>query len=144
VATPSPSHKAPTKPDASDEWSPWVVGLALFAGALMMTVGLFQVLQGLVALIDDEFYVVLDDYTFELDVTAWGWTHLIVGVLVAATGYCVVRGELWARVVGMVLAGLSAVANFLWIPYYPLWSVLLVCLSVLVILALAFYNPRRA
>jgi hypothetical protein len=131
------------KPGASGEWSPWAVGLALFAGALMMTVGLFQMLQGLVALIDDEFYVVLDNYTFELDVTAWGWIHLIIGAVVAVTGYFVVRGELWARVAGMVLAGLTAVANFLWIPYYPLWSMLVLSLSVLVIWALAIYNPRR-
>jgi len=110
----------------------------------MMTVGLFQMLQGLVALIDDEFYVVLDNYTFELDVTAWGWIHLIIGAVVAVTGYFVVRGELWARVAGMVLAGLTAVANFLWIPYYPLWSMLVLSLSVLIIWALAIYNPRRA
>jgi hypothetical protein len=124
--------------------NPWAVGLALFAGALMMTVGLFQALQGLVALLDDKFFVVTDNYTFEFDVTTWGWIHLILGILVAVIGYFVVRGDLWARVIAMVFAGLSAIANFLWIPYYPVWSVLILTLDILVIWALVAYRPTRA
>ncbi|MGH3454990.1 MAG: DUF7144 family membrane protein [Nocardioidaceae bacterium] len=130
--------------NSSGDYNPWAVGLALFAGAVMMTVGLFQALEGLVALIDDDFYVVTDNYTFELDTTTWGWIHLIMGIVVAVSGYFVIRGDLWARALAMVLAGLAALANFLWVPYYPLWSLLIVALNILVIWALAVYNPRRA
>jgi hypothetical protein len=129
--------------DSSDDLNPWAVGLALFAGAVMMTVGVFQALEGLVALIDDDFYVVRDNYTFDLDVTAWGWIHLIMGIVVAVSGYFVIRGDLWARVLAMFLAALAAIANFLWVPYYPLWSLLIVALNILVIWALAVYDPRR-
>jgi hypothetical protein len=131
-------------PNTSGDYNAWAVGLALFAGAVMMTVGLFQFFQGLVALLDDSFFVVISNYTFEFDVTAWGWIHLIFGALLAVVGYAVVRGLLWARAVGIVLAGLSALANFLWIPYYPVWSVLLIALNVAVIWALCVYEPRRA
>ena len=129
--------------DSSDDLNPWAVGLALFAGAVMMTVGVFQALEGLVALIDDDFFVVRDNYTFDLDVTAWGWIHLIMGIVVAVSGYFVIRGDLWARVLAMFLAALAAIANFLWVPYYPLWSLLIVALNILVIWALAVYDPRR-
>lgn len=131
-------------PETDRDLDPWAVGLALFAGAVMMIVGLFQALEGLVALIDDNFYVVRANYTFDLDTTTWGWIHLIIGIVVAVAGYFVVRGDLWARVFAMVLAGIAAIANFLWIPYYPIWSVLIVSLNLLVIWALAVYNPRRA
>ena len=131
-------------PETDRDLDPWAVGLALFAGAVMMIVGLFQALEGLVALIDDDFYVVRSNYTFDFDTTTWGWVHLIIGIVVAVSGYFVVRGDLWARVFAMVLAGLAAIANFLWIPYYPIWSVLILSLNLLVIWALAVYNPRRA
>ncbi len=131
-------------PDSSGDYNPWAVGLALFAGAVMMTVGAFQALEGLVALFDDNFYVVRDNYTFEFDVTAWGWIHLIMGIVIAVSGYFVVRGDLWARILAMFLAALAAIANFLWVPYYPVWSLLIVALNILVIWALAVHNPRRA
>lgn len=128
----------------SGDFNPWAVGLALFAGGAMMTVGLFQALQGLVALLDEDFYVETDNYTFELDVTAWGWIHLVLGGLLAIIGYSVVLGLAWAKVVGIVLVGLSALANFMWAPHYPVWSLLLVALDVLVIWALCMYRPHRA
>jgi hypothetical protein len=131
------------QPSARREWNPWAAGLTIFAGVLMITVGVFQAFQGLVALFDDEFYLTVRDYTFKFDITAWGWIHLIGGALVAVTGYFVVRGALWARVVAMVLAGFSALANFAWIPYYPLWSILIVALDILIIWALAIYQPTR-
>jgi hypothetical protein len=140
---PETPHQQTMRPSAAREWSPWATGLALFAGALMVTVGIFQMLQGLVALFDDSFFVVTENYTFEFDVTAWGWIHLIGGALVALVGCFVVRGSLWARIVAMILVGLTGVANFLWIPYYPVWSVLIVALCVLVVWALAVYDPKQ-
>jgi hypothetical protein len=138
TATPTPT------PNLARDTNPWYIGLAVLAGALMMIVGLFQALQGLVALLDDDFYTVRNNYTYDTDVTTWGWIHLILGILVTITGYFVVRGNLWARVIAMTLVGLAAIASFLWIPYYPVWSVLILTLNILVICALAAYRPTRA
>jgi hypothetical protein len=116
--------------------SGWAIGGTAFAGVIMLLVGVFHAIAGLVALIDDEFYVVGANYTFELDVTGWGWIHLLAGIGVALAGLYVFSGATWARIVGIVLAMLSAVANFFFIPYYPFWSILMIALAVWAIWAL--------
>ena len=112
------------------------VGLVLFAAIMMVMVGVFQAFTGLVAIFNDEFYVVTRNYTFDLDVTTWGWIHLIIGLVVLATGLGLFGRRTWAGVAGIVLAGLSALANFFFIPYYPIWSLLVIGLAVWVIWAL--------
>ena len=124
--------------------SPWVVGLAVFAGILMIVTGLFQAVTGLVALFRNEVYVVGVDHVFSLDVTSWGWIHLIVGILVGVAGAAVLTGQLWGRLVGIGLALLSMIANFLFIPYYPIWSLLIIALDVFVIWALCSYDREAA
>jgi hypothetical protein len=124
--------------------SGWAFGLAAFAGAVMLIVGIFQAFSGLAALFNDEFFVVGPNYTYDVDVTAWGWIHLILGVVVAFAGISVYSGATWARSVGIVLAILSAVANFLFIPYYPVWTVLIIALDIAVIWALAVYGTEQA
>ena len=123
--------------------SGWATGLAVFAGVIMIMVGIFQALSGLSAIINDKFYVVTANYAYELDVTGWGWIHLILGIVVALAGFYVLSGRLWARVIGITLAMFSAIANFFFIPYYPVWSVLIIALDVFVILALATYRGDR-
>ncbi|HKE50310.1 MAG TPA: hypothetical protein VKE25_02255, partial [Actinomycetes bacterium] len=86
------------------------------------------------------FYVQLPNYTFEYDLTSWGWIHLILGALIAVAGFAVLGGAVWARAVGIALAGLSAIANFLWLPYYPVWSVVAIGLAVATIWGLAMYR----
>ena len=95
------------------EASPWVMGLAVFAGALMITAGIFQVIAGIVALFQNEIYVVGQQYAVSFDVTTWGWIHLLVGIAVALAGCAVLTGQLWGRVVGIGLAVLSMIANFM-------------------------------
>jgi hypothetical protein len=124
--------------------SGWAFGLAAFAGAVMLMVGIFQAFSGLAAIFNDEFFVVGPNYTYDVDVTAWGWIHLILGVVVAFAGIAVYSGATWARSVGIVLAILSAVANFLYIPYYPVWAVLIIALDIAVIWALAVYGTEQA
>jgi hypothetical protein len=121
----------------------WATGLVAFAGAMLLLTGIFQMFEGVAALADDEVFIPLDGYVYELDVTAWGWIHLLLGALATLTGIFLVRGALWARAVGILFAGLSAVANFLFIPYYPIWSLVLIALNVAVIWALAT-NPDRS
>ena len=95
---------------------------------------------GLAGLIKHQFYVVSPNYSFKIDVTAWGWIHLILGVTVAAAGIGLLLGQTWARVVGVILAVISAVANFLFLPYYPFWSILVILLDVMIIWALLVYG----
>ena len=118
------------------EISGWAVGGITFAGTMMVIIGVFQSIAGLVAIIDDNFYVVAQNYTFDVDTTAWGWIHLLLGILLVVTGYFVFAGRPWAAVTAIVLAGLSAIANFFFIPYYPFWSLLEIGLAVWVIWAL--------
>jgi hypothetical protein len=124
--------------------SGWAFGFAAFAGAVMLLVGIFQAFAGLAAIFENEFFVAGANYAYEIDVTAWGWIHLIIGVVVAFAGISVYSGAAWARTVGVLLAILSAVANFFFIPYYPVWSVLIIALNIAVIWALTVYGPQQA
>lgn len=123
--------------------SGWAVGLSVFAGAMMLVVGGFQILQGIVAIVDDEFYVRTANYTFNIDTTAWGWTHLIIGVIVALVGVGVLVGALWARITGVVIILIQMFANFMFLPYYPLWSLVVIALDVAIIWALAQDTRER-
>jgi hypothetical protein len=114
----------------------WAVGAIAFAATLMVLMGIFQAIAGLVAILNDEFYVVARHYTFNLDVTAWGWIHLIVGILVFATGLGLFGRRTWAGVGAIFLAMLSAIVNFFFIPYYPIWSLVEIGLAIWVIWAL--------
>lgn len=117
--------------------SGWAVGGTVFAGVMLLLIGLFHAVAGLVALIDDEFYVVTANYTFEFDVTAWGWIHLIGGIVVALAGIGVFSGSTWSRLTGIVVAVVSILVNFFFLPYYPWWSLLMIALGVWVIWALS-------
>jgi hypothetical protein len=120
--------------------SPWAGGLTVFAAAVMVVAGTWHALAGIAALVNDEVYVAAPRYIYAFDLTAWGWTHLILGLAVVAAGVAVVLGETWARVVGIVLTSLSLIANFLFLPHYPLWSLLIIALDIAVIWALATYR----
>jgi hypothetical protein len=106
----------------------------------MLMIGVFEALAGLVAIFENEFYLTTRNYLFQFDATSWGWIHLVVGVIVALAGWGLLSGRTWARVVGIVLAAFSSTANFLFIPYYPFWSLLLIALDVFVIWALTAHG----
>ena len=124
--------------------APWMAGMTTFAGVTLIIAGVFNVIEGLVALFQNEVYVAGREYVFAFDLTAWGWTHLIVGAVVAAAGFAVISGQVWGRSVGVGVAVLSMLANFLFIPYYPVWSLLIIALNVFVIWALCVYNRDTA
>ena len=133
VAGPAPHTQA----------EPWRAGAVIFAGVVMIIAGVFEALAGISAIIRRAFYVSAPHNLFRFDVLTWGWIHLILGVVVALAGMSVLAGTSWGRAVGIVLAGFSAIANFLFIPYYPLWTILIVALDVFVIFALATYRVDR-
>jgi len=131
--TTSSGHRTGTDRDPNA----WAVGLTGFAGAMMMVTGVFQVLQGIVALLDDTFYVRTSNYTFGFDVTAWGWIHLLMGIAVGLIGLGVIVGSKFARIAGIIVVALAMVENFMFTPYYPLWSLAIIALDAAVIWALA-------
>jgi hypothetical protein len=112
----------------------------MFAGVMMIVLGIWQVIAGLAALFEDAFYVATPNYILELDVTTWGWIHLILGTVVALAGFSLSTGATWGRVVGVLVAAVSATANFLFIPYYPIWSIAMVTVAVFVIYALIVHG----
>ncbi|WP_040835848.1 DUF7144 family membrane protein [Nocardia brevicatena] len=121
-----------------------VVGGAIAAAALLLTAGVINLFQGISAVAEDNIFVVGPQYTYDLDLTGWGWIHIVVGVLLILTALALMTGATWARVTAIALACLSIIANFLWIPYYPLWSILIIALDVVVIWAIATWIPERA
>ena len=125
-----------TAPPESRPVSGWAVGGMAFAATILVMIGALQALYGLVALFDDEFFVVTQNYLFKFDVTTWGWIHLILGLLLVATGVGLFARQSWAGLAAIVLAVLSAVANFFFIPYYPFWSLVVIGLNIWVIWSL--------
>ena len=124
------------EPQRKDDVSGWALGGIVFAASILTLAGVFQVIAGLVALFNDEFFVVTRNYTFDLDVSAWGWIHLLIGILLLITAWGLFSRNTWAGVAAIILAGISAIANFFFIPYYPIWSLVLIGLDVWVIWAL--------
>jgi hypothetical protein len=118
----------------------WATGFIIFAAVMMMMSGAFQALAGFVALFEDEFYVTTPNYLLQLDTTTWGWIHLLLGVLVVIASFAVLGGRIWGRVIGVIMAALSALANFAFIPYYPVWSLVVITLDVFVIWALTAHG----
>jgi len=116
--------------------SGWAIGGITFAGTMLILIGMFQAIDGLVAIFNDDFFLATQNYTFNLDTTAWGWIHLLLGIVMVLAGWSIFAGKTWAAVVALTLAMLSAVANFFFIPYYPFWSLIMIALDCWVIWAL--------
>lgn len=123
------SQPSPTK-------QAWAEGLTLFAASLLIMVGIFQALQGLAAIINDERFVVTGNYVYKFDTTGWGWIHLILGLAAIGLGIAMIMGQTWSFVVAIFVAVLSAVAQFMWLPYYPVWAIVIIALDVAIIWAL--------
>jgi hypothetical protein len=134
----SPQYRSTAR--AEETSSGWAAGFIIFAAIMMIMAGVFQAIAGLVALFENEFYVTTRNYLFKFDATSWGWIHLIVGIIVVFAGWGLLSGRTWARVVGITLAVLSAITNFLFIPYYPFWALAILTLDVFVIWALAAHG----
>ena len=116
------------------------VGWTIFAAWMMMLVGAWWVIAGLVALFKGDFYVTTQDYIFKFDPTSWGWIHLIVGLVTLAAGSGLFAGAVWARTVGVILAFITTLVAFAWAPWYPIWAILLIVAAVSVIWALTAHG----
>lgn len=113
-------------------WAGWIV----FAGTLLLIIGMINLFEGFVALIDDERVVVTPNNFVMVDLTSWGWTLVISGLLLLACGIGLLSAQTWARITAMVIVGLHAVSQIAWIGAYPIWSLLMIALDVVVLFAL--------
>jgi hypothetical protein len=108
----------------------------VFAATMLLMLGVFQIVQGLAGIIKDEFFITTENYAFNIDTTAWGWIHLLLGIGMAVVGWFIFTAAPWARGAGVAFAVISAIANFFWIPYYPWWALLIIALDIYVIWSL--------
>jgi hypothetical protein len=128
---------------SSDTKQAWAGGGAFFAGIVLAMMGIWQAFVGIAAIAKDQFFVVGTEYLYKFNTTTWGWIQLIVGVIAALAGFYIFTGATWARVIGIIFAVLSGTANFFFIPYYPVWSIVMIGLAIFVIWALAAWRPDR-
>ena len=110
-------------------------GAVAFAGVLLVVVGLFHAIQGVVAIASDDFYTRTDEYIFQFSLATWGWIHLVLSALVLAAGIGLFFGYTWARTIAVLAAAASLVGNFVWLPHHPIWGLSLMALDVFIIWA---------
>jgi hypothetical protein len=120
------------------------VGLTYFAAFMMILGGAFDALQGLSAILRQNVYAVTPDYVYKLNVSTWGWINLILGIVILLAGAALLNGAVWARTIGVIMAILVGISNFLWLPYYPVWSIIIITISVLVVWALTAHGRDAA
>jgi hypothetical protein len=120
------------------------LGFITFAGVMMIMSGTFQFLEGLGATINGNLYQLSRAYAFDMSINTWGWVHMIIGIVVMLAGFYVFTGNLLARMIGIVIALGSAIVNFVYIPYYPVWSLMIISVDIAIIWALATYSHRDA
>jgi hypothetical protein len=126
------THTRPAE-TAKQEWS---AGLMAFAAVMLFLVGLLDIFRGIMAIAEDDIFVTTRNYAFAFDLTSWGWIHLVLGVLAVIVSIGLLKVSMWARVSGVAIGGLVVIANFLSLPYHPVWSVVMIALSGFIIWAL--------
>jgi hypothetical protein len=132
-----PTQRGGGAPPEQTGWG----GLVVFGAMMMIVLGTFQAIAGLVALFDDGYYIVAKSgLVVNVDYTAWGWVHLGIGVVALAAGAGLMTGAMWARVLGIGIAILSAIVNFAFMPAYPFWSLTMIALDVFIIYAIAAHG----
>ncbi|GLF95832.1 DUF7144 family membrane protein [Streptomyces yaizuensis] len=138
AGTPPPaspgSHRGP------DRNTDWAVGGVIFAGILLLCNGVLAILQGIAAIGEDNVYGRVGDYVYRINLTGWGWIHLIIGICLVITGYGILKSMSWARYAGIFFASISLIAQFLFLPYLPVWALIMIAIDVFIIWALSVYH----
>ncbi|WP_129305324.1 hypothetical protein [Streptomyces sp. L2] len=114
----------------------WAAGLMTFAGVMLTLVGILDIFRGIMAIAEDDVFLTTRNYVFQFDLTGWGWIHLALGAVAVVISIGLFQAATWARVLGVAIAGLVVIANFLSLPYYPVWSVIMIAMSGFIIWAL--------
>ncbi|WP_406449712.1 hypothetical protein OG782_10810 [Streptomyces sp. NBC_00876] len=137
MAQTAPTPGSSTTPSSqSGDINPWAAGGLMFAGVLLMVDGVLGAIKGIAGIASDDVYARINNYVFEFNVTTWGWIHLILGIIIAVVGWGILKGSVWARGAGVGLAALNMIANFMWLPYQPIWAVVSLAIDTFVIWAL--------
>ena len=126
-----------TNNDRSAQPSGLATGITAAAGIILILIGGFGIIQGIVSLVNNDFYVVTHNWVFQFNLTTWGWVHILVGILALGAGVGLFFGQTWARAVAIIVAAFSILANFTWLPYYPIWAILVIAFDLFVIWAVA-------
>ncbi|MEV6172519.1 hypothetical protein AB0L99_30450 [Streptomyces sp. NPDC051954] len=122
----------------------WAGGLTMFAAVMLMIGGILDVLRGIAAIAEDDVFVTTQNYVFEFDLTSWGWIHLALGAVAVVVSMGLFQMATWARVSGVAIAALLIIANFLSLPYYPVWSVVMIAISGFIIWALCVSRDNES
>ncbi|WP_327119044.1 hypothetical protein OG206_22960 [Streptomyces sp. NBC_01341] len=139
-SAPAPGNSRPT---GTGHGGAWAAGGTMFAGVLLLVDGLLSVFKGIAGIATDDVYAVVNNYTFAFNVTSWGWIHLVLGVILVIVGLGILKGAAWARGAGVGLAALNIIANFIWLPYQPVWAIVSIAIDAFVIWALCTDHPDR-
>ncbi|MCM1969354.1 hypothetical protein ABT024_15700 [Streptomyces sp. NPDC002812] len=144
MAQATPPSRAPNSRYTADGPNPWAASGTVFAAVLMLVEGVIGILKGIVGIANDDVYASVGDYTFKFDVTAWGWIHLVLGIVLVVVGAGILKGADWARVTGVVIVALDIILNFLWLPYTPLWGLISIAIGIFIIWALCTEKGSRS
>ncbi|HMS47181.1 MAG: hypothetical protein WAX12_20840 [Candidatus Microthrix subdominans] len=125
-----------TQTEERTGWTGWIY----FAGTMLLIGGTLSIIYGFVALFNDNWVVFGNTNAVFLDLTGWGWVHVIIGALIVLSGFGVFTGNVLARTVGVIVAAVSMIANFLWLPVYPFWAIIIIVIDALVIWALMVHG----
>ncbi|MBC7300817.1 MAG: hypothetical protein H5T78_07675 [Nocardia sp.] len=118
-------------------------GITMLAAIMLLVSGTLSILRGIAGVTEDEIFLIPSEYSYQFDVSTWGWIHLALGVLLVAVALGMMMTATWARIFAYCLAALSIIANFLSLPYYPWWSIIVIVVDLIVIWAIASWNPER-
>jgi len=139
------SHSA-GYPEGHYDYAPrgsWAGAVSIIAGMLLGMVAAFEILQGVAAIAKDEMFVSGPKYAYQLNTATWGWTHVVLGILLTAVAIGMLAQKTWGRVTGLIVAGLSTLTNFAFLPYYPVWSLTIIAVNILIICALGTLLGQR-
>lgn len=135
------THRTPQDRSSPRDGVAAVTSIA--AAVLLLAAAVLSLLAGVSAVAADELFVEGPDYIWQFSVTTWGWIHIVLGALLVITAIALMTGATWARITAVFMAGLSIIGNFMWIPYYPLWSIVVIALDVVVIWAVSTWQPEK-
>ncbi|WP_210593482.1 hypothetical protein [Streptomyces sp. GESEQ-35] len=132
----------PTHPRTTGQ--AWAGGMTMFAAVMLMIGGILDILRGVAAIAEDDVFVTTQNYVFEFDLTSWGWIHLALGAVAVVVSMGLFQASTWARFAGVGIAALVIIANFLSLPYYPVWSVVMIAISGFIIWALCVTRDNES
>lgn len=134
---------SPSKPPSQTKQAV-AAGTAIGAAALLGVVGVLAVFQGFAAILRGPSFVIGFEYVYKIDPSGWGWLHLLLGLAAIAVAIGLFLNKGWAAVAAIVIAGLSIVINFLWLPYYPWWSIIVIAIDIFIIWSISVWRQSPA